>query len=51
MSSERLPSAEIEAIKERVNNSLEDLEGEYLALQKWLTDWRIRRAQAAHQDA
>ena len=54
MSSERLPPAEIEAIKERVNNALEDAEGEFLALQKWLTDWRIRQAalrKAARQDA
>jgi len=54
MSSERLPPAEIKAIKSRVDEALEDAEAQYFALQMWLTDWRIRQAEkrrAAQQDA
>ena len=46
--------AEIDRIKARVDEILEDAEAQYFALQAWLTDWRIRQAEkrrAAQQDA
>ena len=44
MNSERLPPAEIEAIKQRVEEALEDAEAQWRALQAWLMDWRIRQS-------
>jgi hypothetical protein len=44
MSSERLPPAEIEAMKQRINEQLEDAEAAYRAYIAWQINWRIRMA-------
>lgn len=45
MSSERLPTAEIEAMKARIEEHLDDVEAAAFALDRFMTDWRIRMAQ------
>ncbi len=51
MSSERLSPVEIEAMKERINESLEDCEASAFALEMFIIDWRIRQAEKRKQEA
>ena len=44
MSTERLPPAQIEAIKARVEEKLEDAEAAHRAYETWMINWRIRMA-------
>lgn len=45
--SERLPPAEIEAMKLRVEESLDDLEAAHRAYETWMINWRIRQSDRA----
>lgn len=47
MSTERLPPAEIEAMKQRVEEALEDAEAAHRAYETWMINWRIRMADKA----
>jgi hypothetical protein len=40
-----MTDAEIEAMKERINESLEDAEACAFSLEMWLIDWRARMAE------
>ena len=51
MSTERLPPVEIDAMKARFEESLEDGEALHRAYEAWLINWRIRMAEQHAMEA